>query len=135
MGAPRTHPESYRLSGDLKNESLVHPRQPPTASFPSMGTHVMWMASSRHSVMQCSSLPQASGRASTAIPSAISKHLTPQTSTQRLQPVHLSAAITGTHLALMVRPSWLASAFALYFTVIVPFIQGCGAHWKCTTPF
>jgi hypothetical protein len=22
-----------------------------------------------------------------------------------------------------------------YFTMIVPFIHGCGAHWKCTTPF
>jgi hypothetical protein len=22
-----------------------------------------------------------------------------------------------------------------YFTMIVPFIHGCGAHWKCITPF
>ena len=29
----------------------------------------------------------------------------------------------------------LLAILAYYFTMIVPFIHGCGAHWKCTTPF
>src|SRR5215813_12232385 len=61
------------------------------------------MASSRHSVMQCSSLPQSSGRGNAVIPPSISRHFTPQTSTHRLQPVQLLASTTGIHLNLM---SW-----------------------------
>src|SRR5215472_5726433 len=61
------------------------------------------MASSRHSVMQCSSLPQTPGRGKTAIPPSISRHLTPHTSTHRLQPVHLLASTTGTHFSFTAR--------------------------------
>ena len=31
--------------------------------------------------------------------------------------------------------SLLSSASGFYLTMIVPFIHGCGAHWKCTAPF
>src|SRR5262245_54580191 len=67
------------------------------------------MASSWHSVMQCSSLPHASARDSTAIPPSISRHLTPQTSTHRLQPVHLRASTTGNHFSFTSRTTlrWL----------------------------
>src|SRR5437762_14358714 len=62
-----------------------------------------------------------------------SRHLTPHTSTHRPQPVHLLASTMGTHFALMVEPSPLAAPS--YWTMMLPFIHGCGAHWKCTTPF
>ena len=54
--------------------------------------------SSRHAVMQCSSLPHSAGRGKAAIPSTISRHRAPHTSTHRPQPVHLSATMTGSHL-------------------------------------
>src|SRR5215471_13661531 len=52
--------------------------------------------------MQCSSLPQISGRGKTAMPFAISKHLTPHTSTHRPQPVHWLASTMGIHFAFMI---------------------------------
>src|SRR5215467_11267212 len=131
MGAP--DPESYRLSRDRKT-GLGRQRQTPMAWLPCIGTQTMWMASSRHSVMQCSSLPQTSGRGSTAIDPAISRHLTPQTSTHRLQPVHLLASTTGIHFS-FTGEVILCCSCACYFTMMEPFIQGCGAHWKWTTPF
>src|SRR5215472_19240022 len=100
------------------------------------------MASSRHSAMQCSSLPQASGRGRIAIPSAISRHLTPHTSTQRLQPVHLLASMMGTHLAFMVGASlvefcirslldddrafhpWVRCALEMHHTLLIKLFGG-----------
>src|SRR4030095_3172026 len=72
------------------------------------------MASSRHSVMQCSSLPQMSGRGKPAIPSAISRHLTPHTSTHRLHPLHFLAPPTGSHFALMIELSSVSLSTLLH---------------------
>src|SRR5215467_5175243 len=104
--------------------------------------------------MQCSSLPQASGRGNTAIPASISRHLAPQTSTQRLHPVHLLASTTGNHLALMDRPSLMdflsllhddralhprmRSALEMDHAFLVKLLGKCGAwskHWRCKLAF
>lgn len=47
--------------------------------------------------MQCSSLPQVSARASTAIGPRIASDLGPQASTQRPHPVQRSSSTTGSH--------------------------------------
>lgn len=56
------------------------------------------MASSLHTEMQCSSLPQVSGNRRFAIPLATSSDLGPQASTHRRHPVHCSAEMIGIHL-------------------------------------
>jgi hypothetical protein len=73
-------------------------RQTPECSLPSMGTHLMEMAFSGQAAMQCSSLPQSSGRESTATRFSSSRQAGPQASMHKPQPVHNSSIITGIHL-------------------------------------
>jgi hypothetical protein len=63
----------------------------PTFLFPEKGSQAIWMASSLHAEMQCSSLPQVSGTTRAATPSAIAKDLGPHASTHKPQPVHRSS--------------------------------------------
>jgi len=63
----------------------------PIPSWCPKGNHAISIASSRHTVMQCSSLPHVSGPVSTAIPFNISNDRGPHASTHNPQPVHRSA--------------------------------------------
>src|SRR5713101_3977102 len=71
----------------------------PTFLFPKKGSQAIWMASSLHAEMHCSSLPQVSGRTRAATPSAIAKDLGPHASTHKPQPVHRSSRTMGIHLS------------------------------------
>jgi len=70
----------------------------PTLLSPAKGSQAIWMASSWQAEMQCSSLPQVSGNASTAIPSWMASDFGPQASTHKLHPVHCPSRTIGTHL-------------------------------------
>ncbi len=65
---------------------------------PLHGSHAIQIASSTHKPMQCSSLPHTSGTVRTASSACITRHLGPQASAHRPQPVHLSSSTTGIHL-------------------------------------
>ena len=58
----------------------------------------MRIASSAHTPMQCSSLPQASGRFNTASARSIPRQAGPQALAQSPQPEHLSSSMIGIHL-------------------------------------
>jgi hypothetical protein len=73
---------------------------------PIQGNHAIWIASSAHTPMQCSSLPHASGRVRTASPLDIPRQAGPQALTQSPQPEHLSSSMTGIHLCVGFMMAW-----------------------------
>ena len=58
----------------------------------------MRMAPSGQAEMQCSSLPQVSGKFNAATPSHIVRDVGPHASTHSPQPEHSTSRISGTHL-------------------------------------